>query len=72
MGKLTTWCCDNCGVLKKETNGWWVLDYYSTELHLRPLPDGESGGKGTQSLTLCGQSCVLQKVAEFMGGEFPK
>jgi hypothetical protein len=70
MGRLTTWKCDECGAIKKEVNGWWVLELYSKELHLAPLPDGEIDlpRKGVQSLTLCGRACVQRRIAEFMGG----
>jgi hypothetical protein len=61
MAKLTSWTCDVCGVQKHEMNHWFVYHVGKTfELGCWDEAEELWGH-------LCGEQCVLKKVAEVMG-----
>lgn len=62
MAKLTSWTCDVCGAEKREVNRWWSCRVFENGITVlrwndAALLDGH----------LCGEQCVLKKVAEIMG-----
>ncbi len=67
-----TFTCDICGAVKETTNHWWKLgiDRATENKQLAILPfndDWEPEDYWEERFDLCGESCVLKQVSEFMG-----
>lgn len=70
---LSTYKCDYCGELKKESNHWWLVSLWS---HPRSFSvqsfetasrDQLTGGFGADEVFhLCGSACVTAKVNAFI------
>ncbi len=65
MSKYTTYKCDECGVLKQETNHWWVVAT-SPDAHgglsISPMPPDLPAGE----ITVCGRACAQKAVERWM------
>jgi hypothetical protein len=70
--------CDVCGKEKGETNHWWRINSIAGSISLEPAESSDKPVFGVlpanlptvcekRTLDLCGQSCVLKMVSEFMG-----
>lgn len=63
MARLSTYKCDECGALKKETNGWWLVDPVPGAIVVRiwnhPQLDDMKH--------LCGIECTQRFIARWMG-----
>jgi hypothetical protein len=59
--------CDVCGKLKQDTNHWFVITVIDNGDKMRSviLTTG-SERNNTESIDLCGESCVLKKVSELI------
>ena len=70
MAKLTSWTCDVCGVQKQEANHWWTYHSRGSGDH-SSVPIIRIWNWGDCNIPeighLCGEQCVLKKVAEIMG-----
>lgn len=63
---LSTYKCDVCGALKKQSNNWWrVFTESSIFFRVEPL---HGPGDGGDEFHLCGSACVTAKLNEFMAG----
>jgi hypothetical protein len=64
--RYTTFKCDECGALKKQTNHWWVVKPRAGvdgDLIISPmtpnLPD--------ETVTVCGRECAQKAIERWMG-----
>ena len=67
MSHETMFRCDSCGVLKGETNHWWIIEPPITEvptLTIEPWSIDSSFKAGFEHY--CGAACVQKRVALFM------
>jgi hypothetical protein len=72
--RIETYRCDVCGVEKREANHWWWLAWnegYKRALLLsaavRAQRFSEDDSIAYVRFDLCGEACVVKKLAEFMG-----
>lgn len=69
---LSTFRCDVCGALKKESNHWWAAwrNWSTNTFYVQPFESALHGqlniACGENEFHLCGQSCVNSKLSEFM------
>jgi hypothetical protein len=61
--------CDVCQAEQQAANHWFVAYVEGRRLTLQPLSGNEPGRSGAQRFDLCGETCALKKVSEFLGGE---
>jgi hypothetical protein len=72
MSRVEQVTCDICGAVKKQTNGWFTVGEAGAGMFIMKLSDFDSNPdkmriKGP-AYDLCGESCVLKKVSELIGG----
>ncbi len=64
--------CDGCGAVKQETNHWYSVWLYCDRFLIKTLGTLSDIPDGVKVLDLCGQSCVLKSVSEFMSAKAPQ
>lgn len=64
--RYTTYKCDECGALKKQTNHWWVITQTpgtDGNLTITPMPPNLPD----ETVTVCGRECAQKAVERWMG-----
>ena len=71
MARSETVTCDGCGKVKGTTDHWFVVTVIDSGDGIRSiiLTTGSGICANENSADLCGESCVLKKVSELIGGK---
>lgn len=72
MARSESVTCDVCGKIKGATNHWFVVGQKDSCVYIVTGGDVRAGvppgGEGIV-VDACGESCVLKKVSELIGGK---
>ena len=59
--------CDGCGVVKKEANHWYLLEFVGmSEAKVRPMGLSPAAVNAQDVKYLCGRRCVAQSLDRWM------
>ncbi len=59
--------CDGCGMVKKEANHWYILEFIGTsEAKVRPMGPSPASVDAQGLKYLCGRRCVAESLDRWM------
>ena len=59
--------CDGCGMVKKEANHWYTIEFSGTsEVKIRPMGPSPASIEGKHLTYLCGRRCIAESLDRWM------
>ena len=67
MPVLIQTVCDGCGMVKKEANHWYTLEFAGTsEVKVRPMGPSPASVDAQNVKYMCGRRCIAESLDRWM------